>query len=126
MNRLKATRLFVAALFLVQGTHSSAITRQIATQNVNAVQSENSREMARREALRASMLNSQDAKVIPQETANSGDWIDSLPGDGSAYYARVYAHLKKVGVELDVLSSTQSAYLNIPVEGPYKPEYYRY
>jgi adenosylhomocysteinase len=35
-------------------------------------------------------------------------------------------HLKKVGVELDVLSTSQSAYLNIPVEGPYKPEYYRY
>jgi len=35
-------------------------------------------------------------------------------------------HLKKIGVELDVLTSTQSAYLNIPAEGPYKPEYYRY
>ncbi len=35
-------------------------------------------------------------------------------------------HLKKIGVELDELTSTQSEYLNIPVEGPYKPEYYRY
>lgn len=35
-------------------------------------------------------------------------------------------HLKKVGVELDVLTPTQSAYLNIPAEGPYKPDYYRY
>lgn len=35
-------------------------------------------------------------------------------------------HLKKIGVELDELTSVQSAYLNIPVEGPYKPEYYRY
>jgi len=35
-------------------------------------------------------------------------------------------HLKKIGVELDELSTEQSAYLNIPVEGPYKPDYYRY
>jgi len=35
-------------------------------------------------------------------------------------------HLKKIGVELDELSDAQSAYLNIPKEGPYKPEMYRY
>ncbi|MEN9448345.1 MAG: hypothetical protein RJA25_1635 [Bacteroidota bacterium] len=35
-------------------------------------------------------------------------------------------HLKKIGVVLDVLTETQSTYLNIPVAGPYKPEYYRY
>ncbi|RPE12203.1 adenosylhomocysteinase [Chitinophaga lutea] len=35
-------------------------------------------------------------------------------------------HLKKIGVELDVLTKEQSAYLGIPVEGPFKPEYYRY
>ncbi|MFN8259799.1 MAG: adenosylhomocysteinase [Chitinophagales bacterium] len=35
-------------------------------------------------------------------------------------------HLAKIGVELDELTAEQSAYLNIPVEGPYKPEYYRY
>lgn len=35
-------------------------------------------------------------------------------------------HLKKIGVELDELTAEQSAYLNIPVEGPYKPDYYRY
>lgn len=35
-------------------------------------------------------------------------------------------HLKKIGVELDTLSSEQSEYLNIPVAGPYKPESYRY
>lgn len=35
-------------------------------------------------------------------------------------------HLSKIGVELDELTPTQSEYLNIPVEGPYKPDYYRY
>lgn len=35
-------------------------------------------------------------------------------------------HLAKIGVELETLSSEQAEYLGIPVEGPYKPEYYRY
>jgi adenosylhomocysteinase len=35
-------------------------------------------------------------------------------------------HLKKIGVELDVLSEDQAQYIGVPVEGPYKPEYYRY
>ncbi|HRP18689.1 MAG TPA: adenosylhomocysteinase [Ginsengibacter sp.] len=35
-------------------------------------------------------------------------------------------HLKKIGVELDTLSKAQSEYLNIPVEGPFKSDNYRY
>ncbi len=35
-------------------------------------------------------------------------------------------HLKKVGVELDVLTTAQAEYLGLPKEGPYKPDYYRY
>lgn len=35
-------------------------------------------------------------------------------------------HLKKIGVELDELTDAQAAYLGIPKEGPYKPDYYRY
>lgn len=35
-------------------------------------------------------------------------------------------HLSKIGVELDVLTPEQSAYLGISVDGPYKPEHYRY
>ena len=35
-------------------------------------------------------------------------------------------HLKKIGVELDVLSPIQSEYLSVSATGPYKPEYYRY
>jgi adenosylhomocysteinase len=35
-------------------------------------------------------------------------------------------HLAKIGVELDELTAEQSAYLGIPLEGPYKPEMYRY
>ncbi|MGK5091570.1 adenosylhomocysteinase [Deltaproteobacteria bacterium TL4] len=35
-------------------------------------------------------------------------------------------HLKKIGVALDVLSPEQAEYINVPVEGPYKPSHYRY
>ncbi|MCC6216792.1 MAG: adenosylhomocysteinase [Polyangiaceae bacterium] len=35
-------------------------------------------------------------------------------------------HLGKLGVQLDVLSAKQAEYLGVPVEGPYKPDRYRY
>jgi len=35
-------------------------------------------------------------------------------------------HLAKIGVELDVLTSSQSSYLGIPKGGPYKTDMYRY
>ncbi len=35
-------------------------------------------------------------------------------------------HLEKIGVKLTTLSDKQAKYLGVPVEGPYKPEIYRY
>ena len=35
-------------------------------------------------------------------------------------------HLKKIGVNLTALSQEQADYINVPVDGPYKPERYRY
>ena len=35
-------------------------------------------------------------------------------------------HLAKLGVELETLTSEQAKYIGVEVEGPYKPEYYRY
>lgn len=35
-------------------------------------------------------------------------------------------HLKKLGVDLEVLTQDQADYIGFPVEGPYKPEHYRY
>jgi adenosylhomocysteinase len=35
-------------------------------------------------------------------------------------------HLDKIGANLTVLSQEQADYINVPVEGPYKPEHYRY
>ena len=35
-------------------------------------------------------------------------------------------HLAKIGVELETLRPDQAEYIGVKVEGPYKPEYYRY
>lgn len=35
-------------------------------------------------------------------------------------------HLEKLGVKLEKLTSDQANYLGVPVEGPFKPDYYRY
>jgi len=57
---------------------------------------------------------------------------------GSKYENKVYVlpkhldekvarlHLKKLGVDLTVLSEKQCDYLQMPVEGPYKSDHYRY
>jgi adenosylhomocysteinase len=35
-------------------------------------------------------------------------------------------HLDKLGAKLTTLSPTQATYIGVPVEGPYKPDHYRY
>ena len=35
-------------------------------------------------------------------------------------------HLDKIGVRLTKLTKAQADYIGVPVEGPYKPEHYRY
>lgn len=64
-----------------------------------------------------------------------GDWKKSAPEfkSGEVYMlpksldekvARL--HLDKVGVKLSTLNAKQADYLGLPVEGPYKPDFYRY
>ena len=35
-------------------------------------------------------------------------------------------HLKKIGVDLEQLSTKQAKYIGVDQKGPFKPEYYRY
>ena len=35
-------------------------------------------------------------------------------------------HLSRLGVELEELSKSQADYIGVNIEGPYKPDYYRY
>ncbi|MEE9450731.1 MAG: adenosylhomocysteinase [Ignavibacteriaceae bacterium] len=50
--------------------------------------------------------------------------VYTLPKHLDEMVARL--HLEKIGVELEVLTQEQAEYINVPVEGPYKPDYYRY
>jgi adenosylhomocysteinase len=47
-----------------------------------------------------------------------------LPKELDEKVARL--HLAAVGVELTVLSNEQAEYISVKVEGPYKPNTYRY
>ena len=75
------------------------------------------------------MSSSFSNQVLAQiELWNNSDQYENkvyiLPKSLDEKVARL--HLGKLGVELDTLSPVQSKYLGIPVEGPYKPEHYRY
>jgi adenosylhomocysteinase len=35
-------------------------------------------------------------------------------------------HLAKLGAKLTPLTPQQASYIGVPVEGPYKPDHYRY
>src|SRR5450432_1545028 len=75
------------------------------------------------------MSNSFSNQVLAQldlwknkDTNKPGVYI--LPKKLDEEVARL--HLEKIGVKLTVLSKKQSEYLGVPVEGPYKPDHYRY
>ena len=58
---------------------------------------------------------------------NAGDYKNEvyiLPKKLDEKVAR--SHLEQLGVKLTVLSDEQAKYLNLPVEGPYKADHYRY
>ncbi len=50
--------------------------------------------------------------------------VYTLPKKLDEQVARL--HLQKIGVELEELNQKQADYIGVTVEGPYKPEYYRY
>ncbi|MGE3316685.1 MAG: adenosylhomocysteinase, partial [Planctomycetaceae bacterium] len=50
--------------------------------------------------------------------------IHMLPKKLDEEVARL--HLDKLGVKLTKLNQKQADYINVPVDGPFKPEYYRY
>ncbi len=75
------------------------------------------------------MSNSFSNQVLAQiELWNNRDKYENkvytLPKHLDEMVARL--HLEKIGVDLEVLTEEQAKYINVPVEGPYKPDYYRY
>ena len=59
-----------------------------------------------------------------QETDKYDIGVHMLPKELDEEVARL--HLGKLGVNLEVLSQEQADYINVPVDGPYKPSHYRY
>ncbi|MGO3653829.1 MAG: adenosylhomocysteinase, partial [Sphingobacterium sp.] len=57
-------------------------------------------------------------------TEQYGNEVYTLPKHLDEKVARL--HLQHVGVELEELSPEQAAYIGVEVQGPYKPEAYRY
>ena len=75
------------------------------------------------------MSNSFTNQVLAQlELWNHSDKYENkvymLPKHLDEKVARL--HLEKIGVELETLRQDQAEYIGVKVEGPYKPEYYRY
>lgn len=59
-----------------------------------------------------------------QNAASYKNEVYMLPKHLDEKVARL--HLAKIGVELDELTPEQAKYIGVEVQGPYKPEYYRY
>ena len=57
-------------------------------------------------------------------SANYENKVYTLPKHLDEKVARL--HLAKIGVELEELTEEQAKYIGVTVEGPFKPEYYRY
>ena len=73
------------------------------------------------------MSNSFTNQTLAQIELWTKSWplgVHRLPKALDEEVARL--HLSQLGVELTKLRSDQAAYIGVPVEGPFKPEYYRY
>jgi adenosylhomocysteinase len=73
----------------------------------------------------ASFTNQVLAQIeLHQNAERIGTRVIMLPKKLDEEVARL--HLDKLGVRLSTLSPEQASYIGVPVEGPYKPEHYRY
>ncbi len=73
----------------------------------------------------ASFSNQVLAQIELWNNANSyQNRVYTLPQHLDEKVARL--HLAKVGADLTVLTQEQAEYIGVSIEGPYKPEYYRY
>jgi adenosylhomocysteinase len=75
------------------------------------------------------MSNSFTNQVLAQlelwsNSSNYENKVYMLPKKLDEKVARL--HLAKIGVELETLRGDQADYIGVEVEGPFKPEYYRY
>jgi adenosylhomocysteinase len=75
----------------------------------------------------SSFTNQVLAQLELWKERNSGKYANKvyvLPKKLDEEVARL--HLEKIGVKLTRLTQEQADYLGVSVEGPYKPDHYRY
>jgi len=73
----------------------------------------------------ASFSNQVLAQMELHQRANTYEKkVYTLPKHLDEQVARL--HLDHLGVKLTTLSKKQADYIGVPVDGPYKPEHYRY
>ena len=68
-------------------------------------------------------LNAEGKPTLSGETYSGGN-VYILPKILDEKVARL--HLDQLGVKLTTLTKEQADYIGVPIEGPYKPEHYRY
>ncbi|MDX9912800.1 MAG: adenosylhomocysteinase [Phycisphaerales bacterium] len=68
-------------------------------------------------------LGAQGKETLSGTKYESGK-VYTLPKKLDEMVARL--HLEKLGVKLTKLSDSQAKYIGVPVDGPYKPDHYRY
>ena len=64
----------------------------------------------------------------PMAALDTKDWLraSTAPLKSGEIDQLIGDQLKKVGVKLTTLTKAQADYLGVPVEGPFKPDHYRY
>jgi adenosylhomocysteinase len=75
----------------------------------------------------ASFTNQILAQIELWQNRDTGKYpvgVYMLPKHLDEQVARL--HLKRLGIHLTTLTPEQAKYIGVPMEGPYKPEYYRY
>ncbi|MBI4580417.1 MAG: adenosylhomocysteinase, partial [Planctomycetes bacterium] len=74
-----------------------------------------------------SFTNQTMAQMSLWENRTSGKYarrVYTLPKELDERVAHL--HLKKIGAKLTALTEKQASYIGVPINGPYKPEHYRY
>ena len=73
------------------------------------------------------------ASFTNQTLAQIELWVNAAKYENSVYTLPkhldekvAFLHLEKLGAKLTQLNKEQADYINVPVEGPFKPEHYRY
>ena len=87
---------------------------------------------ARAERVEAAVLLAVAPQGEPARTRGLNDLVLEAEVDGVTVLPKhldekvAKLHLERIGAKLTSLSQEQASYIGVPVQGPYKPEHYKY